>query len=247
MNKIGLKAEKIKHCLLTHAHYDHIDGCKDLINLSPNMNFYAHIKDREEIEVFFTAKDFKFNINRTFKGELNELKLGKYKVKCIHVPGHTPGGMAYLTSIEEKEILFAGDICGGGIEATGGNHKKMKKSLNKLLKVNADILCDGHMNVIQPSEKLSDYIELCMKINDYLHIGFDIDPKDSMNWYNLARVSYDLKIYDNAKEACIYALKLDSDNNKAKNLLKKVDKYYPSEENIIEKYLKKIHGTDFLN
>jgi hypothetical protein len=146
--------------------------------------------------------------------------------------------MAYFSKIDNQDVLFAGDICGGGIQSTGGDYKTFKKSLQDLLEIKSDILCDGHMNVIHPSEEVFKYIEGCLKINDYIHIGFEVNPKDSTNWYNLALVSYRLKVYDNAYSACNYALKLDEGNSKAKDLLKKIEEHNPPKSgNDFEEYL----------
>jgi len=245
--KIGLNPKNVKHCLITHGHYDHIDGCKELIKLNPKMRFYAHNKDSEMIESYINKDyDLNFKITDIFTDKINSLKLGPYSIKGYHIPGHTPGGLAFLISINKHNVLFSGDICGGAIESVGGNYKKFKKSLQELSSLKADILCDGHMNVIRPSEEVSKYIEGCMKLNEFFHVGFDMDPKNPINWYNLALVSYQMKIYDTAYDACNYVLKLDAENNKAKALLNKIQKQDPHKyEPILEKYLKEIYGEDF--
>ena len=243
MKKIGFNPKNIKHCLITHGHYDHVDGCKDLVIINPKMRFYAHKEDSDTTESIVNKdQNLNFTITDTFKEKISNLKLGKYYIKCIHIPGHSPGGMAYLSTIEQNDVLFVGDICGSGIQSTGGNYDEFKRSLQELLEIKADILCDGHMNVIQPSEEVSKYIEGCLKINDYIHIGCDLDPKDSNNWYNLALVSYQLKIYDNAYGACNYALKLDEENSKTKDLLKKIKEHNPPKIDDVEKILKNIYG-----
>ncbi|MFX1476639.1 MAG: MBL fold metallo-hydrolase [Promethearchaeota archaeon] len=223
MKKIGLNPKNIKHCLITHGHYDHVDGCRDLLRINPKMRFYVHKEDSKTTELIINDnKNLYFTVTDRFKEKISNLKLGNYNIKCIHIPGHSPGGMAYISKIENKDVLFAGDICGGGIQSTGGNYDAFKRSLQELFKLKADILCDGHMKVISPSENVSRYIEGCLKINEYLHIGLDLDPKDSTNWYNLALVFHQLKIYDNAYKACLYALRLDLNNPNARVLMKKI-------------------------
>ncbi len=246
LSKIGLNPKNIKHCLITHGHFDHVDGCKDLIKLNSSMRFYVHINDAKATELVVTKdQNMNFKITDTFREKISNLTLGSYKIKCIHIPGHTPGGMAYLSTIDKNCVLFVGDICGGGIQSIGGDYKDFKKSLQELLEIKTDVLCEGHMNVVQPSEEVSNYIEGCLKINDYLHIGFDVDPKDSANWYNLALVSCQLKIYDTALDACSYALKLDAENSVAKDLLKEIQKQNPPKYEAIEKLIKNIYGKDY--
>lgn len=245
--KIGLNPKNVKHCLITHGHYDHVEGCKELIKLNPIMRFYAHIKDSKMIQSYINKdQDLNFKITDLFTDKTSSLKFGPYSIKAYHIPGHSSGGMAFLMSINKDKVLFSGDICGGGIESIGGNHDEFEKSLLELSKLDVDILCDGHMNVIRPSEEVSKYIEGCIKLNDYFHIGFDVAPKDLINWYNLALVSYQMKIYDTAYDACNFLLKLDAKNAKAKSLLNKIQKHDPNEyKPLIEKYLKEIYGKDF--
>jgi len=246
IKKIGLDPKNIKHCLLTHSHFDHVDGCKDLIKLNPKIRFYIHIKDADATELIINKdQNINFKVTDIFKEKISTLKLGSYDIKCIHIPGHTPGSMAFLSTIEKRNVLFTGDICGGGIESLGGNYEDFKRSLQELLEIKADILCEGHMNIIQPSEEISKYIEGFLKINDYLHIGFDLNPKDSKNWYNFALISYQLKIYDSAYNACNYAIKLDTENTKAKNLLKKIKKHNPPKYELIEENIKNIYGDNY--
>jgi len=246
MKKIGLNPKNIKHCLITHSHSDHLDGCKDLIKFNSTIRFYIHINDIEAAKsIINTEQNINFKDADIFREKTSTLKFGLYNIKCIHIPGHTPGGMSFLSTIDKYKVLFVGDICGGGIRSIGGNYEDFKRSLQELLEIKADILCEGHMNVIQPSEEVSNYIEGCLQINDYLHIGFDLDPTNATNWYNLSLVSYQLKIYDNALDACNYTLKLDSENTKAKVLLKKIKRHNPPKNNAIEETLKKIYGENF--
>jgi len=244
MKKIRLNPENIKYCLITHNHFDHIDGCKDLIKFNPTMHFYIHVNDAEDAELFINKdQQINFKITDTFREKKCTLKLGSYKIKCIHIPGHTPGGMSFLSTIDNHKVLFVGDICGGA-NAMDGNYEDFERSLQELLEIKADILCDGHMNVIQPLEEVSNFIEGCQKINNYLHIGFHLDPKDSTNWYNLALVFYQLKIYDNAYDVCNYLLKLNAENTKGKDLLKKILKHDPPKNEGFERILKNIYGQN---
>jgi tetratricopeptide (TPR) repeat protein len=154
--------------------------------------------------------------------------------------------MAFLTEIDNNSVLFAGDLCGGGVNSFGGDHDTFKRSLQQLLEKKIDILCEGHMNVIEPSQKVSEYIEGCLKINDYLHIGLDKDPKNTNNWYNFALTCYRLKIYDNAYEACKYILNLNPEHTKARELREEIrSKYSFKYEHSIEQSLKKIYGEDY--
>ncbi len=242
LKKINLNPKNITYCLLTHGHLDHVDGCRELIEINPKIHFYLHKGDLVLAESYLkeNCENSKkiFNNTDTFIQEITDLQLGKYFFKCIHTPGHTPGGMVYLTRIENHKVLFAGDICGGGMKINGGDHAIFKKSLRNLLNLNADILCDGHMNVIQPAKEVFMYIEGCLKINECLHVGFEVDSNNIENWLELASISFQMKIYDTAWGACHYALKLNPEHSKAKKVWKQIQAQNPPKYEFVERYLK---------
>jgi len=47
----------------------------------------------------------------------------------------------------------------------GSNLDDYQKSMQKLLDLNADILCEGHFGVFQPAEKVRSYIKGYMEQN----------------------------------------------------------------------------------
>lgn len=109
----GLGLE-IKAVLLTHGHFDHIGGCNRLY--ADGVPIYC---GREEKAVLsgegslcarFGAPMPEFQIKSTLcDGE--EIELCGVRFCAIATPGHTVGGMSYLTD----NALFTGDtlFCGG--------------------------------------------------------------------------------------------------------------------------------------
>lgn len=134
-----LSAEgKERLILLTHAHFDHIGGAAELrrktgvkigigeadapLLADPELNlsnkFHAHIKP-------FTA-DLLFKDGETFE-------VGDIPFKVIFTPGHTVGGVAYLSdnNLFSGDTLFAGAV--GRVDLPGGSAKALKKSLRRLV------------------------------------------------------------------------------------------------------------------
>ncbi len=176
INSFGLNPRNIKHCILTHCHIDHIAICYELkVSLNENMKFYAHDLDADAIEqkgydrktaASWYGVDYKpIKLHQRFTKEIEILKLGDYEFQCIHTPGHTPGSISVLVEIEGTKILFGQDIHGPFMKSFGSNKGDYQKSMQKLLDVKADILCEGHFGVFQPAEEVYKYIKGYMDSN----------------------------------------------------------------------------------
>ena len=69
LNKIGLNPKNIKHCLITHSHIDHLQGCKNLMNINPDIRYYMHQKDVKPTEMVINKEN---NINFAGKKHYNQ-------------------------------------------------------------------------------------------------------------------------------------------------------------------------------
>ena len=118
---------KIKHIMVTHSHYDHVHDIKDIADAT-DAAVYVHKEDEGEIK----NKGIK-KIKIIDEGD--KIIAGKLKIEVLHTPGHTPGSVCYL--IDNKLItgdtLFVENI--GRTDFPGGDAKIMKKSLDRLKKL----------------------------------------------------------------------------------------------------------------
>ena len=97
---------------LTHAHFDHIMALPYLMQQKDDLPIYIHEDEEEILENPDLNLSSMMGMNLSFKanhfvkdGEKIEI-LGT-KVTCIHVPGHTKGGVCYY--FEDDEWLISGD------------------------------------------------------------------------------------------------------------------------------------------
>jgi len=127
----------IKFILITHSHYDHVDGVKEMVNAT-DASVYVHEKDKDEV------------ISRGIK-EIEPLKdgaeinIGKIKVKVLHTPGHSPGSVCYLldNKMITGDMLFVEGI--GRIDLPGGDIGAMFNSLQRLKELDEKIeIYPGH-------------------------------------------------------------------------------------------------------
>jgi len=85
--------------------------------------------------------------------------LGGRNIEAIHVPGHSPGSVVYLTESEGKKVLFAQDVHGPLDSSFLSNKKDYLKSLKLLLSLEADILCEGHFGIYKGKKEVAKFIE----------------------------------------------------------------------------------------
>jgi len=117
---------EISHILVTHPHYDHIDGIADIVEVYGS-------------EVYGSRLDYGL-IPKCDHGVVqgSEIELGASKALVLEVSGHTANHVAY--QFEADKAVFVGDTlfslgCG---RLLGGSAKQMWGSLKKLCSLPTD-------------------------------------------------------------------------------------------------------------
>jgi glyoxylase-like metal-dependent hydrolase (beta-lactamase superfamily II) len=89
-----LKETQPKYILMTHDHFDHIGGLVELRS-ALKVPVAAHLADANDLPL---EPDLLLN-------DGDEILIGAIKLRVLHTPGHTPGGLCFLTD----KYLIAGD------------------------------------------------------------------------------------------------------------------------------------------
>lgn len=135
----------------THGHYDHIGGDDAF-----GVKVYVHAQDvpllRDptlNLSGFFALPyQVTSEIQVVEEGAL--IVLDALELKVLHMPGHTPGGIALLMQKPKDTIVFTGDtlFCSGigRSDFTGGNETQLLASIReKLLTLSDDVIVyPGH-------------------------------------------------------------------------------------------------------
>ena len=150
IKKLGIR---IKYILLTHCHYDHIEGLGILRKLTG-----AEVVASFECNLGIQSASI--NLSMLFSDQISEepadliindsdiIKAGNMEIKVITTPGHTKGGVCFLIDNE----LFSGDTLFlrsvGRTDFPGGSSATLIKSIKeKLYTLDDDtIVHPGHGN-----------------------------------------------------------------------------------------------------
>ena len=152
---------KITGALVTHGHYDHMNGIDELL-------------ERADVPVYANAEEVSFTDSLSAHGESlfgrfpssntkkvrsgDRLKIGSVELTFLHTPGHTPGSQCILAG----NHLISGDTlfvrgCGRS-DLPGGDPEKLYESLTQKLAKLPDetVLYPGHFYADVPISKMKD-------------------------------------------------------------------------------------------
>lgn len=171
IKKSGTDPLKIKYLLITHCHFDHTGGACEL-KRRLGFEIIAHELDAKYLESgdnrvtaasWYGACLSPFHVDRKLAGSREGILLGGRKIEAIHIPGHSPGSVVYLTESEGRKVLFAQDVHGPLDPSFLSNRQDYMKSLELLLDIDADILCEGHFGVYRGKDEVSEFIRQFLK------------------------------------------------------------------------------------
>lgn len=127
---------KVVAGILTHTHFDHVNGVEDLIRKT-GAKIYVHENEAKYL------KNIREHLEETKEG--STVKIGDVKITFLHTPGHTEGAQCVLVGdrIVTGDTLFVG-AC-GRCDLPGGNEKKMAQSMKRLASLDGSLkVFPGH-------------------------------------------------------------------------------------------------------
>ena len=144
----------VKHILLTHLHIDHITGARWLAN-ETGADVCGSVQDAQlGLELPDQVAHFHINVvvePLTLDRDLSDgdtIFLGEEAIQVLHVPGHSPGGLAFY--MPESSLLISGDtIFNGSVGRTdlmGGDMAQLINSIREKILPLPDetVIASGH-------------------------------------------------------------------------------------------------------
>src|SRR6056297_477718 len=110
---------EVRHLLLTHAHVDHIFGCR-FFEDHFDMRFQAHeaatpfIEQAEEQATAFGVEVEQPSVPTTFLAEGDTISFGDVTLEILHTPGHSPDSISFVHRASDQaltgDVLFQNSI-----------------------------------------------------------------------------------------------------------------------------------------
>lgn len=144
----------ISQILITHGHFDHCGGAKELADqlgvpiLGPGLDdkFLLDSLPQWTAQIGFPHAD-PFVPDR-WLADGDRLRVGEIAIETLHCPGHTPGHLVFFIPSAKLalvgDLLFAGSI--GRTDFPRGNHQQLLDSIHdRLLPLRDDVeFVPGH-------------------------------------------------------------------------------------------------------
>ena len=171
IKKMGIDLSSIKRIIMTHTHLDHIGCLTEIKKMIPKAELWVHKNEAEPIEngddriihgmdafksmcemqYGIRPGDLKFKVDRKLEGA-EMLEIGGMVWEVIHIPGHSTGGIALYESAQK--ILIPGDVVYadyaiGRFDLYSADASQLKESLNKLARLDVDVLLPGHNQIVK--------------------------------------------------------------------------------------------------
>jgi metallo-beta-lactamase class B len=163
----GLDPAAVHTLILTHCHIDHVGAAAQAV-AETGCRVVAHELDAEAIETgdpVRTAASWygldlpPLRVDHRVRGDGETLAFAAGSIELVHAPGHTPGSMAALISEGGKKVLFGQDVHGPFSPEFGSDVAAWRRSMARLIALEADVLCEGHYGVFEPAAEVRRFIE----------------------------------------------------------------------------------------
>lgn len=166
----GVAPEAVEYLLITHCHFDHTGGAAEL-RRRLGCKVVMHELDATFLETgdaevtaasWYGAALEPCPVDVRISGTGQEIPLGGRVLTAIHIPGHSPGSVAFTASSGGQKVVFGQDVHGPLHPSLLSNPADYRASLGRLLELESDVLCEGHYGIIRGPAEVAAFIRSFM-------------------------------------------------------------------------------------
>jgi glyoxylase-like metal-dependent hydrolase (beta-lactamase superfamily II) len=171
IEEVGIGRDDIKRIILTHTHFDHIGCIKEVIAGLPHVEVWVHhiegdylergderiIHGNEMFAGFIRSQygvrngSYRLPVHRKLS-EGDVLEIGGLTWEVLHIPGHSAGGIGLYDA--RNKVLIPGDTVYadyniGRFDLYSADGKQLRRSLERLAQLDAEVLLPGHNRILR--------------------------------------------------------------------------------------------------
>lgn len=177
VRSLGLDPRDLDTVILTHCHIDHIGAAAwfrerfgaQLAMHELDANVVQRGDNRLTAAFCFEVHFEPLAVDLELSGREGTLRLGGEEIHWLHTPGHTAGSISVYLDTGDGRILFGQDIGAPLLREFDCDPASWFASMDRLLALNADVLCDGHSGIYQPNKSVRRYIEHFVELRHREH------------------------------------------------------------------------------
>lgn len=167
LRSAGLDPARVHTLVLTHAHIDHA-GAAAQVAAETGCRIVAHALDAPTLErgdpvrsaaSWYGLELPPIRVGLSFAGAELGLAFPRGTLELLHAPGHTPGSLVAVLDGPDGRVLFAQDVHGPFSPEFDSDVRAWRRSMERLLALDADLLCEGHFGVFRGRDAVRRYLE----------------------------------------------------------------------------------------
>ncbi len=158
MDEDGLSPDRIDVMIATHSHPDHIEGIGAFLEKPVKIA----ISQEEERYLLDSMGQSPPRFRVDFYLKEGTLHLGEKRFEILLTPGHSPGSLSVYWPA--RKALFTGDVlfCRGigRTDFQEGDSKALRESIERLSRLDAEIVLPGHGQIMIGRERVLENFEM---------------------------------------------------------------------------------------
>ncbi len=162
MDADGITLDQIDLVIITHSHPDHLEALPSFLDGRIKATFHRDAEDYLHGEGAVLSQMMGAPPVPTMPIEFylqeGTLDVAGNHLEIIHTPGHSPGSICIFWP--EKKVLVTGDLVFhrgvGRTDLPGGDSKQLIESIEKVRKLDVEILLPGHGGLVRGRQQVQE-------------------------------------------------------------------------------------------